>query len=163
MISLGVQKNPMFLRLLQLQWKSYRRSAAFTSGVITSVFYLFGMLYFIGMFTLLGYGSFYVLDEEMGLFPFIPSLCNVVALAKVSHTWSLASWAMRCSWDMIFDYFEMCKRSSTFALIFGWGRRIGIGMHSEWLLMSTYQVENSLLKIFFLTYCLSCNIFTEWH
>jgi len=66
---LSVQKNPMFLRLLQLQWKSYRRSAAFTSGVITSVFYLFGMLYFIGMFTLLGYGSFYVLDEEMGVDP----------------------------------------------------------------------------------------------
>ena len=59
----------MFLRLLQLQWKSYRRSAAFTSGVITSVFYLFGMLYFFGMFTLLGYGSFYVLDEEMGVDP----------------------------------------------------------------------------------------------
>ena len=69
MISLGVQKNPMFVRLLQLQWKSYRRSAAFTSGVITSVFYLFGMLYFIGMFMLLGYGSFYVLDEEMGVDP----------------------------------------------------------------------------------------------
>ena len=66
---MGVQKNPMFLRLLQLQWKSYRRSAAFTSGVITSVFYLFGMLYFIGMFTLLGYGTFYVLDEELGVDP----------------------------------------------------------------------------------------------
>ena len=59
----------MFLRLLQLQWKSYRRSAAFSSGVITSVIYLFGMLYFIGIFTLLGYGSFYVLDEEMGVDP----------------------------------------------------------------------------------------------
>ncbi|MEE3020295.1 MAG: DUF5687 family protein, partial [Bacteroidota bacterium] len=47
----------------------YRRSAAFTSGLITSVFYLFGMLYFIGMFTLMGYGSFYLLDEEMGVDP----------------------------------------------------------------------------------------------
>ena len=59
----------MFLRLLQLQWKSYRRSAAFTSGVITSVLYFFGMLYFIGMFMLLGNWSFYILDEEMGVDP----------------------------------------------------------------------------------------------
>ena len=69
MISLEVQKNPMFLQLLRLQWKSYRRSAAFTSGVLTSVFYLFGMLYFIGIFTLLGYGSFFLIDQEMGVEP----------------------------------------------------------------------------------------------
>ncbi|MGB2184875.1 MAG: DUF5687 family protein [Flavobacteriaceae bacterium] len=61
----------MFLRLLQLQWKSYRRSSAFTSGVVTSIFYLFGMLYFIGIFTLLGFGSFYVIDEDMGVDPLI--------------------------------------------------------------------------------------------
>ena len=63
------QKKSMFLRLLQLQWKSYRRSSAFTSGVVTSIFYLFGMLYFIGIFTLLGFGSFYVIDEDMGVDP----------------------------------------------------------------------------------------------
>jgi len=66
---LCVQKNPMFLRLLHLQWKSYLRSAAFTSGVITSVFYLFGMLYFIGIFTFLGNISFEILDEEVGVEP----------------------------------------------------------------------------------------------
>jgi hypothetical protein len=66
---LSVQKNPMFLRLLHLQWKSYLRSAAFTSGVITSVFYLFGMLYFIGIFTFLGNISFEILDEEVGVEP----------------------------------------------------------------------------------------------
>ena len=65
------QKKSMFLRLLQLQWKSYRRSSAFTSGVVTSIFYLFGMLYFIGIFTLLGFGSFYVIDEDMGVDPLI--------------------------------------------------------------------------------------------
>ena len=59
----------MFLRLLQLQWKSYRRSSAFTSGVVTSIFYLFGMLYFIAMFTLLGFGSFYLIDGDMGVDP----------------------------------------------------------------------------------------------
>ena len=59
----------MFLRLLHLQWKSYLRSAAFTSGVITSVFYLFGMLYFIGIFTFLGNISFEILDEEVGVEP----------------------------------------------------------------------------------------------
>ena len=69
MISLSLQKNPMFLRLLHLQWKSYLRSAAFTSGVITSVFYLFGMLYFIGIFTFLGNISFEILDEEVGVEP----------------------------------------------------------------------------------------------
>ncbi len=69
MISLSVQKNPMFFRLLHLQWKSYLRSAAFTSGVITSVFYLFGMLYFIGIFTFLGNISFEILDEEVGVEP----------------------------------------------------------------------------------------------
>lgn len=63
------QKKSMFLRLLQLQWKSYRRSSAFTSGVVTSIFYLFGMLYFIGIFSLLGFGSFYLIDEDMGLDP----------------------------------------------------------------------------------------------
>ena len=61
----------MFLRLLQLQWKSYRRSSAFTSGVVTSIFYLFGMLYFIAMFTLLGFGSFYLIDGDMGADPLI--------------------------------------------------------------------------------------------
>ncbi len=66
---MSVQKNPMFLRLLHLQWKSYLRSAAFTSGVITSVFYLFGMLYFIGIFTFLGNISFEILDEEVGVEP----------------------------------------------------------------------------------------------
>jgi hypothetical protein len=66
---LSVQKNPMFLRLLHLQWKSYLRSSAFTSGVITSVFYLFGMLYFIGIFTFLGNISFEILDEEVGVEP----------------------------------------------------------------------------------------------
>ncbi|MGB0476770.1 MAG: DUF5687 family protein [Flavobacteriaceae bacterium] len=71
MISLNDQKKSMFLRLLQLQWKSYRRSSAFTSGVVTSIFYLFGMLYFIGIFTLLGFGSFYVIDEDMGVDPLI--------------------------------------------------------------------------------------------
>ncbi len=59
----------MFFRLLHLQWKSYLRSAAFTSGVITSVFYLFGMLYFIGIFTFLGNISFEILDEEVGVEP----------------------------------------------------------------------------------------------
>ncbi len=63
------QKKLMFLRLLQLQWKSYRRSSAFTSGVVTSIFYLFGMLYFIAMFTLLGFGSFYLIDGDMGVDP----------------------------------------------------------------------------------------------
>ena len=63
------QKKSMFLRLLQLQWKSYRRSSAFTSGVVTSIFYLFGMLYFIAMFTLLGFGSFYLIDGDMGVDP----------------------------------------------------------------------------------------------
>ena len=66
---MSVQKNLMFLRLLHLQWKSYLRSAAFTSGVITSVFYLFGMLYFIGIFTFLGNISFEILDEEVGVEP----------------------------------------------------------------------------------------------
>ena len=65
------QKKLMFLRLLQLQWKSYRRSSAFTSGVVTSIFYLFGMLYFIGIFTLLGFGSFYLIDGDMGVDPLI--------------------------------------------------------------------------------------------
>ena len=63
------QKKSMFLRLLQLQWKSYSRSSAFTSGVVTSIFYLFGMLYFIAMFTLLGFGSFYLIDGDMGVEP----------------------------------------------------------------------------------------------
>ena len=63
------QKKSMFLRLLQLQWKSYRRSSAFTSGVVTSIFYLFGMLYFVGIFTLLGFLTFYLIDEDMGVDP----------------------------------------------------------------------------------------------
>ena len=61
----------MFLRLLQLHWKSYRRSSAFTSGVVTSIFYFFGVLYFLTTFTLLGIGSFYLIDEEMGVDPLL--------------------------------------------------------------------------------------------
>ena len=59
----------MFLRLLQLQWKSYSRSAAFTSGDDHFCFYLFGILYFISMFIFLGNISFKILDEEMGVEP----------------------------------------------------------------------------------------------
>ncbi|MEC7616827.1 MAG: DUF5687 family protein, partial [Bacteroidota bacterium] len=69
MISLNDQKKSMFLRLLQLQWKSYRRSSAFTSGVVTSIIYLYFMLCFVGIFTLLGFGSFYLIDEDMGVDP----------------------------------------------------------------------------------------------
>ena len=63
------QKKSMFLRLLQLQWKSYRRSSAFTSGVVTSIFYLYGTLCFIGAFTLFGFWSFELIDKGLGADP----------------------------------------------------------------------------------------------
>ncbi len=69
MISLRELSTFMFLRFFSLQWKSFRRSAAFSSGVITGVFYVFGGLYFAAIFTILGFGSYFILDDDMGVEP----------------------------------------------------------------------------------------------
>lgn len=54
---------------LSLEWKSFFRSASFKTNLALKILMVFGALYFIVMFSLLGAGSYFLL-EEAGMPPF---------------------------------------------------------------------------------------------
>lgn len=59
----------MIKKFLTLEWKSFFRSASFKANIVLKIFMALGALYFIGMFLLVGVGSYFIL-EEMELEPF---------------------------------------------------------------------------------------------
>jgi hypothetical protein len=59
----------MFKKFFSLEWKSFTRSASFKANVVLKVFMVFGAIYFIALFLLLGFGIYFML-EEFGLDPF---------------------------------------------------------------------------------------------
>lgn len=59
----------MFKKFFFLEWKSFIRSASFKANMVLKVFMALGALYFIGMFLLLGFGAYFIL-EEFELEPF---------------------------------------------------------------------------------------------
>src|SRR5690554_6460968 len=59
----------MIKKFLTLEWKSFFRSASFKAKIVLKIFMALGALYFIGMFLLVGVGSYFIL-EEMELEPF---------------------------------------------------------------------------------------------
>src|SRR5690554_5926578 len=59
----------MIKKFLSLEWKSFFRSASFKANIVLKIFMALGALYFIGMFLMLGVGSYFLL-EEIGLEPF---------------------------------------------------------------------------------------------
>ena len=60
----------MFKHFINLEWKSFFRSASFGTNVVLKVFMVLGALYFIGIFVALGFGI-YPLLKESGLNPFV--------------------------------------------------------------------------------------------
>jgi len=59
----------IFQRIIYLQWRAFRRSASFGTGVLFKILMLFGVLYFMAVFALLGIGAFYLVEDELGVDP----------------------------------------------------------------------------------------------
>lgn len=59
----------MFKKFFSLEWKSFMRAASFKANVVIKVFMVLGAIYFIAMFLLLGFGSYFIL-EKLELEPF---------------------------------------------------------------------------------------------
>ncbi len=59
----------MIKKILSLEWKSFTRSASFKANIVLKIFMALGALYFIGVFLMVGVGSYFII-EEMGLEPF---------------------------------------------------------------------------------------------
>ncbi len=53
----------MFQRFLSFEWKQFSRSSYFQKGIAIKIFIALAALYFIGMFTLMGVGAFFVLKK----------------------------------------------------------------------------------------------------
>lgn len=58
----------MFKHFISLEWKSFTRAASFKANLAIKILMGLGALYMIGIFTALGIGLFYILEEE-GLDP----------------------------------------------------------------------------------------------
>ena len=54
----------MFRHFINLQWKSFFRSASFKTNIGFKILMIFGALYFIVVFLALGLGSFYIIDKS---------------------------------------------------------------------------------------------------
>ncbi len=60
----------MLKKFITLEWKSFKRSASFKANMVLKVFMVLGALYFIVMFLLLGFGSYFILEKfELEPFP----------------------------------------------------------------------------------------------
>lgn len=53
----------MFKKFFVLQWKSFIRSASFKSNLVLKILMAFGAIYFIGMFLLFGFGTYYMIQS----------------------------------------------------------------------------------------------------
>ena len=53
----------MIKHFINLEWKSFFRSAAFQTNLVLKIFMALGALYFIGLFTLAGVGAYFGLEE----------------------------------------------------------------------------------------------------
>ena len=53
----------MFKKFLSLEWKAFFRASSFTGNMVMKVFMIIGAIYFSGIFLVLGFGSFYMIEE----------------------------------------------------------------------------------------------------
>ena len=60
----------MLTHFIRLQWKSFFRSASFSSKLVIKIFMGFFALYFAVSFAILGGSIYFILEEELGLEPF---------------------------------------------------------------------------------------------
>nr|WP_311196004.1 DUF5687 family protein [Antarcticibacterium sp. 1MA-6-2] len=54
----------MIKTFFSLEWKSFTRSAAFRANLFLKIIMALAVLYFIGIFSILGIGLFYILEEQ---------------------------------------------------------------------------------------------------
>ncbi len=54
----------MFRKFLTLEWRAFVRSASFAQNLFLKILMGLGILYFMGLFILLGAGSYYIIKEE---------------------------------------------------------------------------------------------------
>jgi len=59
----------MIKQFLLLEWRAFTRSASFSTNLVLKILMVFGALYFMAMFLLLGFGSYFII-EDAGLKPF---------------------------------------------------------------------------------------------
>lgn len=59
----------MIKQFITLEWKAFFRSSSFSSNLALKILMIFGAIYFIGTFILLGIGSYFLI-EKAGLEPF---------------------------------------------------------------------------------------------
>ena len=55
----------MIKQFIKLEWKSFIRSASFKTNLALKILMVFGALYFIAMFLLLGFGSYYIIEKAL--------------------------------------------------------------------------------------------------
>ena len=60
----------MIKQFLLLEWRAFSRSASFSTNIVLKIFMIFGALYFMAMFILLGFGSYFIMEQNLGLEPF---------------------------------------------------------------------------------------------
>lgn len=60
----------MIKHFVSLEWKSFTRSASFKANLFLKILMVLGALYFIGIFSLLGVGLYYIL-EKLEIDPFV--------------------------------------------------------------------------------------------
>ena len=61
----------MFKRFLVLEWRAFIRSATFSTNLALKILMALGALYFIGVFLLLGVGTYYLIEETLGTDPLV--------------------------------------------------------------------------------------------
>ena len=55
----------MIKQFIQLEWKSFIRSASFSTNLALKILMAFGALYFMVMFIGLGIGSYFLLENKL--------------------------------------------------------------------------------------------------
>jgi hypothetical protein len=61
----------MFIKFLKLEWKSFFRASSFQTNMALKIFMALGAIYFIGMFLLLGFGAYYIIEDYMKQEPLV--------------------------------------------------------------------------------------------
>lgn len=61
----------MFRKFIYLEWKSFFRSSGFTGNLVLKIFMILGAIYFIGIFLLLGFGGYYLIEDSTNVNPLL--------------------------------------------------------------------------------------------
>ncbi len=68
----------MFKYFISLEWKSFIRSASFKTNLFLKIMMVFGALWMIASFSILGFGAYYMIEDGLKLEPF--QVVNQVAI-----------------------------------------------------------------------------------